>query len=82
MVAREDDNKMINTVKNLKTGEKLVYVGNSPREAVICAYAQERKDNNTWDYNRYNHLVLVGTYTCLCGDWSVFHSGQFAGTAW
>lgn len=57
-------------VHNLATGETVQYVGPSPRECVIAAYAQERRDWNTWDYaRRYSHLVEEGPSTFLCGDW-------------
>lgn len=50
----------------------------SPKEAVVCAYAQyTNKDYGTWDYDeKYNHLVEEGLYTYLCGDWSVFKDGR------
>ncbi len=42
----------------------------TPREAVICAFAQlDRKDWNTWDYAaKYGHLVQEGKLSVLCGD--------------
>lgn len=49
----------------------------SPKEAVVCAYAQSLGDYNTWDYDeKHNHLVEEGAYTYLCGDWSVFKDGR------
>jgi hypothetical protein len=46
-----------------------VYVGITPRQAVIAAYAQSRNDWNTWDYEgRYGTLVTEGKRTVACGD--------------
>ncbi len=40
------------------------YVGLTPRQAVVAAYAQEKGDMNTWDYKKkYDHLVREGKYT-------------------
>jgi hypothetical protein len=59
------------TAVNLSTGEERLYTC-SPREAVVAAYAQERKDNNTWQYaERYDHLVQQGRWHVFCGDWGV-----------
>jgi hypothetical protein len=64
------------TVMNLATQEKKIY-SCSPREAVVAAYAQERKDFNTWNYDKnYDHLVETGKLVFLCGDWSAFIDGR------
>jgi len=63
-------------VMNLAT-RKIVTYTCTPREAVIAAYAQERKDWNTWQYSeRYDRLVEEGQWTFLIGDWSVFKDGR------
>jgi hypothetical protein len=60
------------TVVNLSTGQELIY-SCAPREAVLAAYAQERKDFNTWGYEeRYGHLLQESPLVFTCGDWSVF----------
>lgn len=58
---------------NLKTGQYgPVYVGLSPQEAVIAAYAQEHGDYNTWEYfDKYKVLVERGKLTITCGDWTL-----------
>lgn len=59
------------TVLNLSTGKEMIYSGISPRRAVICAFAQERGDWNTWDYEtRYGDRVEVGRQTVACGDFA------------
>jgi hypothetical protein len=56
--------------------EKQVYTC-APKEAVVAAYAQSKKDWNTWDYaKQYNSLVLEGGETFLCGYFSVFKDGR------
>lgn len=61
-------------VFNLATQEHIPYTC-TPREAVIAAYAQERKDYNTWNYEQqYGHLVETGKHTYLCGNWSAIHT--------
>ena len=63
-------------VMNLATRQIITYTC-TPRMAVICAYAQERKDFNSWDYEkRYGAMVQKGEYTFLIGDWSVFIDGR------
>jgi hypothetical protein len=63
-------------VMNLATRQIITYTC-TPRMAVICAYAQERKDFNSWDYEkRYGSMVEKGQYTFLIGDWSVFIDGR------
>lgn len=49
------------------------YVGVSAQRAVINAYAQDRGDFNTWDYeDRYGDLVVEAEHTVRCGDFSAF----------
>ncbi len=56
-------------VHNLKLDFRATYVGITPRQAVMAAYAQDRKDFNTWDYERrYGHLIKTGMTTVRCGD--------------
>ena len=59
-------------VFNLRTNEERVYSGISAEQAVIAAYAQERKDLDTPNYNRYRKLVEIGKVTVACGDWCCF----------
>jgi hypothetical protein len=62
-------------VINLKTLEKRIY-SLPPRDAAIAAYAQERGDYNTWDYEaRYGHLITEGFITVACGDWCAMKGG-------
>ncbi len=57
-------------VVNLSTGETSTYTC-SPRQAVIAAYAQDKKDWSTWMYQeRYGHLVVESETCVSCGDWS------------
>jgi len=64
------------TVMNLCNGEKLIYSCN-PLMAVICAYAQSKKDFNTWNYEKkYRSLVEEGNLTFLCGDFSSFKDSR------
>jgi hypothetical protein len=60
-------------VRNLASGEELLY-SCSPRQACIAAYAQcERRDFNTWDYEeRYGHLVEEASLTLIVGNWAAF----------
>jgi hypothetical protein len=58
-------------VNNLLTKEKREYVGITPRQAVIAAYAQEHNDWNTWDYGKYDQQVLAGDWSYVCGNWQV-----------
>lgn len=59
-------------VTNLRTLETKTYMGITPRHAIVCAYAQERNDYNTWTYKqRYDAMVTEGTYTVSLGDWTV-----------
>jgi hypothetical protein len=64
------------TVMNLATAKKQNYTC-TPKEAVIAAYAQSKKDFSTWDYEkRYGHLLEEGKYAYFCGDFSVFKDGR------
>lgn len=42
----------------------------TPREAVIAMYAISRGDWNTWDYGKYESLVVEGSATVACGDYA------------
>jgi len=56
------------TVKNLwEPSYKAIY-SCSPKEAVIAAHAQSLGDFNTWDYQKYGHLVKEGEFTIGCGE--------------
>lgn len=58
------------TVFNLATQEHIEY-SCTPAEAVVAAYAQARKDWNTWQYQaRYGHLLTEGQYSVACGDFA------------
>ena len=64
----------ITRVFNLATQQEQTYTC-PPDQAVIAAYAQERKDFNTWQYAaRYGHMLEEGAHTWLCGDWSALKS--------
>jgi hypothetical protein len=59
------------TVSNLATGAEITYVGITPYQAVICAYAHSLGDYNTWEYrNKYRFLVVSGRLSYSCGDWA------------
>lgn len=61
---------MIVEVFGLLARRRVTFVGITPREAVIAAYAQSLGDWNTWDYDtRYRHLVRInkGSRTIACG---------------
>ena len=64
---------MITLAINLDTEEERTYVGLSPEQTAMAAYAQQHGDWNTWDYEaKYKHLVKkTGLLKCGCGDWSV-----------
>lgn len=53
-------------VTNLKTFEETVYIGITPRQAVVAAYAQYLKDFNTFNYSKYDFLVDEREHTVLC----------------
>lgn len=56
-------------VYDLSSTREQTFVGVSPREAVIAAYAQSRGDYSTWEYEgRYGGLVILGNLTVACGD--------------
>ena len=59
------------TVRNKRSKDILVYVGPSPKEAVMAAYAQEEKhDFCTWEYkNNYEKLAVRTTTGWRCGKW-------------
>jgi hypothetical protein len=51
----------------------------SPRDAVIAAHAQlTMKDHNTWDYDKYAHLVTEGRMPVVCGDWCALQERNIA----
>jgi len=57
-------------VKNLLNGRMIVYTC-PPEVAVLAAYAQERNDFNTWDYERrYSHIRRESERFVYCGDWA------------
>ena len=58
-------------VMDLRTGEYVAEYTCSPKEAVVCAFAQlDHKDFNTWRYDeRYGVLVEEGKVCFLCGDY-------------
>jgi hypothetical protein len=57
-------------VTNLSTGEKREYSCDS-RSAVIAAYAQEKGDWNTWDYeSNYGDQVVLAYRFYNLGDWA------------
>lgn len=57
-------------VVNLLTGEEQIYIGASPKWAVICAYAQSVGNFNTWEYDQYYDRIIEGEKTVACGDFS------------
>lgn len=61
-------------VLNLRTGEYLYYSSSlHPKQAVIAAYAQDKKDMNTWDYDaKYGELVKETNLCYVIGDFTVF----------
>jgi hypothetical protein len=63
-------------VHNLATGETHIYLGITPRAAVIAAYAQNvRRDLKTWEYERnYGHLVTESKLCYSIGDFSTFQN--------
>ena len=62
--------------RNLRTGAERVYTC-EPRQAVLCAYAQERGDNNTWDYeSRYGSKLEESRMCFVCGDWAAFKDNR------
>lgn len=68
---------MSTTVRNRMTGDgwQVVYTL-PPREAVRSAYAQfGRGDYNTWDYAKYDHLVVDSLFTVSCGTFFAWKEG-------
>ncbi len=64
------------TVMDLINRKKYIYTW-EPRIAVICAYAQNKGDFVTWEYEKkYSHLVLEGKYTYNLNDFSVYKDGR------
>lgn len=64
------------TVMNLSNLEKQIYTC-TPEEAVVAAFAQSRKDWNTWEYaTRYSWMIERGKECILCGDFSAFRDGR------
>ena len=55
-------------VVNLLTQEEQIYIGASPKWAVMCAYAQALGNFNTWEYDQYYDRVVEGEKTVACGD--------------
>ena len=61
------------TVLNLYTGEFLYYGKDlDPKVAVVCAYAQDKGDWSTWDYEKYYPLVKESEYCYVIGNFSTF----------
>lgn len=62
------------SVLNLSTGEFSYYSrALNPKTAVMCAYAQDRGDNNTWTYEeKYSDLVKETKLCYICGDFVSF----------
>ena len=60
-------------VFNLATRQELLYFL-PPALAVVAAYAQERKDWNTWQYMKYWTLLEYSPRVVTCGDWSAIHA--------
>ena len=56
------------TVTNSRTGEEHVF-SCPANEAVVCAFEQERKNYNTWDYDYSKAIVSKSGKTVACGDW-------------
>jgi hypothetical protein len=59
-------------VTNLQTLETQTYVAISPKEAVVSAYAQSKKDFNTWEYNKYYSEVSETKNTVTCGNFFAY----------
>ena len=60
---------MITNVMDLRTGNYTVY-SCAPREAVVCAYEQDRRNWNTWTYNFSIARIGPSGLTVSCGDFS------------
>lgn len=60
-------------VVNLATKERMTYVGITPREAAVAAFAYSIGDHNTWGYmGRYGSKVVEAQFGFVCGDWYAF----------
>lgn len=59
-------------VTNMSTGDTLVFLGPTPRQALVSAHGHWVQDANTWDHeNRYGHLVQEGRFFLFLGDLAV-----------
>jgi hypothetical protein len=67
------------TVIQLHTDVRLTYQGISARQAIIAAYAQSRGDWNTWDYEKYAHLVRANANGYRLGDFFAQHDNRWTG---
>lgn len=64
------------TVMNLYDCSKQIYTC-TPEKAVIAAYAQSKKDWNSWQYEeRYSHLLVEGKECVACEQFSAFKDGR------
>ena len=63
-------------VRNLLTGSAQIY-SCSAKQAVVAAYEQARKNNNTWQYPAFEaHSESVeGRVTVACGDFVCYKDG-------
>jgi hypothetical protein len=62
-------------VFNLLTGEYLYYSINlKPQLALVAAYAQSKKDFNTWGYAKYYNEIIETSICYSLGDFSVLKS--------
>ena len=60
-------------VSNMTATEKQIFVGISPKMAVISAYAQSIGDFNTFDYERkYGDRVHEASLTFTLGNFAAF----------
>lgn len=64
------------TVMDLRTGNK-IYYSCSPKDAVLSAYAQDKSDWNTWEYEKkYGHLLEQGNEVIICVDFAAYLDGR------
>jgi hypothetical protein len=56
-------------VFNMKTGELKGY-SCPPSEAVVCAFEQEKKNFNTWQYDYSQAEFAASGESVSCGDWA------------
>jgi hypothetical protein len=68
-MGRETTVKESVEVFNMSNNDTRTYVGITPREAVIAAYAQEHSDWNTWDYSKKEFPIEDGAVYICCGHW-------------